>query len=109
MGNHAVGEAMSQMAENLITRRRDGEAALAMLDTICEPYRNTDAEFSYSIDPHAETALGVLLVEAFAPNGADDLERYMPMLDDTHPRHDAASDDWHREIYEPFIARYGFC
>lgn len=91
---------MGKMAEVLVSRRLPGESAIDLLDKICKPYANTDAEFesedpenlgcvhpdfdSYT-DPLPKAALGMLMLEAFALNGVADRERYEPMFDSDHP------------------------
>ena len=109
MGNHDAGVAMGRMAEALVQRRAPDESALSLLDTICEPYRNCDAEWetpthqpsdSYT-DP--EAPLGRLMVEAFAPQGLVDLTRYTNFRTD-----EDVCDAWWDEVYEPFKQRYEF-
>ena len=59
--------------------------------------------------PHPKAALGMLMVEAFAPNGLADLDRYRPMLEDVDPEAGEAADDaWWAEVCEPFRLRYEF-
>jgi hypothetical protein len=124
MGNHAVGHSMQRLAEEAM-RNRNGESAMDILDRICSPYRGTDAEFESedpdrpgyvhpeygdATDPHPKAALGMLMVEAFAPNGLSDLPRYAPMVDDSADAaaEETACDAWWAEVYDPFKARYGF-
>lgn len=124
MGNHAAGRAMEQAALEAVARRQPGESALGILDRICEPWRNCDAEFEstdpndpdcvhpefdQSIDPHPKAALGMLMLEAFAPNGLADLDRYRPMLDADDADEAVACDAWWAEVYTPFRQRYEFC
>lgn len=128
MGNHVAGRAIEQAAALLLANRKPGETALQLLDAACTGHRNTDAEFestnpndpdqvhpeyASSTDPHPKAALGMLMVEAFAPGGRAALSRYAPMLgsddpDDDGEAEDAAYDLWRAEVYEPFRARYGF-
>lgn len=125
MGNHTAGDAMGRAAQIAIAKREPGRTALTILDELCEPYRGCDAEFESSdptrpghvhpdfdswCDPHPGAGLGMLMVEAFAPNGLADLPRYAPMLDSDDPAaEEAACDAWFREIEEPFSKRYQFC
>ena len=131
MGNHAVGNAVGPQAEDALRARQPGETALSILDRICNRWRNTDAEwesfdpenpdcvhpeFDSFTDPHPKAALGMLMVEAFAPNGLADLPRYQYMIselreDDTYDESadDAATDAWWAEVYEPFKQRFNFC
>jgi hypothetical protein len=123
MGNHAAGKAMGMAAEEAVRTRKAGERALEMLDRICNPYRGADAEFEAEdpanpgsvhsefadyTDPHQKAALGMLMLEAFAPNGIADLARYSPMLN-TGPGEEKACDEWWAEVYEPFNKRFNFC
>lgn len=124
MGNHAVGKAMGLSAEMALRDRKAGETAIAMLDRICEPYRGYDAEFEAEdpndpgnvhpdigdyTDPHPKAALGMLMVEAFAPNGLDDLPRYQAMLNGEGVAEVEACDAWFAEVERPFSARYKLC
>ena len=123
MGDFAVGQAIERAAIEAVARRRPAESALAILDRICGPWRNRDAEFEstdpndpdcvhpefdQSTHPHPNAALGMLLIEAFAPNGMADLNRYRPMLDGEGEAEKEACDAWWDEIYIPFGERYGF-
>lgn len=126
MGNHSAGYAMDRAAR-LAVSNRGQRSALSILDDVCSPYRGCDAEFESqnpdepdevhplfdnSTDPHPQSPLGMLLVEAFAPNGLQDLGRYSPFLDDAARGTDAeeaAYDHWESEVYKPFRQRYGFC
>ena len=124
MGNHTVGRAVGLAAEQALLARRPGETALSILDRICTTYRGSDAEFE-SQDPnnpnrvhpdygdyrdaHEKAALGMLMIEAFAPNGVADLPRYAPMLIGGHPDEEAACEAWYNEVYEPFRNRFQFC
>jgi hypothetical protein len=119
MGNHAVGTAMGHAAQEAVRNRNSEETALAILDRICEPYRDSDAEFevdssdhefeSYT-EPHKNAALGMLMVEAFAPNGIADLPKYIQMNNkrSTQGERNDAYDHWSQEVYDPFKARYDF-
>lgn len=123
MGNHSVGKAVGPQADAVLLARMPGDTALAILDRLCNPWRNTDAEwestdpnhptqvhpeFDKLTDPHPKAALGLLMVEAFAPNGLTDLPRYEPMLDADNPNEEAACDAWWAEVYTPFKQRYNF-
>jgi hypothetical protein len=124
MGNHVAGRAVGHAAEIAIKARLQGETALALLDRVCKKYRGYDAEFeaedpnnpgtvhpdydSYT-DPHPNAALGMLMVEAFAPNGLTDLPKYAAMLNGEGDEEEAACDAWWQDVYEPFRKRYGFC
>jgi len=132
MGNHTVGEAMGRAAEAALRNRQPGETALDILDRICGPYRDTDAEFE-AVDPanpgwvhphyrkythpHRDAALGMLILEAFAPNGLADRERFAPMIgempegmgaEEGKALHAQAVDAWWDEVYDKFKQRYGF-
>jgi hypothetical protein len=124
MGNHAAGQAVGLAAEHALSVRLPGEGALAILDRVCLKYQGSDAEFesedpanpgashpdyySYT-DPHPKAALGMLMVEAFAPNGLADLPTYAAMLDDAGDEEEAAYEKWEAEVEEPFRRRYRFC
>jgi hypothetical protein len=133
MGNHTAGLAMGLMAKQMLDHRSQEQTALSILDSVCEPYRNCDAEFE-SQDPnqlshvhpefddytypHPKAALGMLMVEAFAPNGINDLPKYQGfsmsmLLESDQPydetKGDAAWEKWSEEILNPFRERYGFC
>jgi hypothetical protein len=124
MGNHTVGLVVGPQAELALKTRERGETALAILDRLCTPWRNTDAEwesadpanptqvnpeYGHLTDPHPKAALGMLMVEAFAPNGLADLARYAPMLDAEGQAEESACDAWWTEVYAPFNKRYDFC
>lgn len=108
MGNHAVGLAMGRLAEEMIDRRHPNESALDLLDKICGPYRNSDAEFE-SADPENPTQthpkydqytdpdgpIGRLIKEAFAPDFPD------PVDDDDW-------ESWFDGPYGEFRKRYEF-
>ncbi len=119
MGNHCAGKAMGLAAHLVLPRRRADDQALALLDAICGPFRGCDAEFEAEDlddpdaqhlefndyrDPHPNAALGMLMVEAFAPNGLLDLGRYAPALHGD----DDAYDRWADEVETPFRERYDF-
>ena len=123
MGNHQAGREIGKAAEAAVAVRKAGETALAILDRVCSRHRGCDAEFesedpnnpsnvhpdydSYT-DPHPGAALGMLLIEAFAPNGMADLPRYAPMLS-RGPEEEKACDAWWTEVYFKFRDRFGFC
>ncbi len=123
MGNHLVGQEIDRAAQRAVFARKAGESALDILDRICFPHSGSDAEFE-STDPndadrvhpefddcrhpHPHAALGMLMLEAFAPNGVSDLPRYAPMLEDCQEADDACA-AWWAEVREPFRKRYGFC
>lgn len=124
MGNHVAGQAVGLAAEAALKARQPGQTALTLLDVACLKYRGADAEFEAEdpanpgsvhpnfdnyTDPHPEAALGMLMVEAFAPNGLADLPRYAAMLDGAGDEESAACDAWWAEVYEPFCKRYQFC
>ncbi len=123
MGNHAVGNTVGPQAEVALRNRQPGETALDILDRLCEPWRGTDAEWESTdpsdpdsvhpefllwTDPHPKAALGLLMVEAFAPNGLADLGRYEAQFDADDPDEEAACEAWWEEVYEPFKRRYNF-
>ena len=93
MGNHQVGRAMAQSAE-MALEMRASQPALELLDKICEPYRDTDAEFDDSTEPNEP--LGKLMVEAFSPGVEFKFE------DEEH------ENEWYEKVYRPFRERYDF-
>lgn len=116
MGNLTAGFEMALAAEIGSKSRVPNGSALDLLDQICEPYRNFDAEFEYAnehfnylTDPHPHSALGMLMVEAFAPNGLNDLDRYSAMISSNSAESEVAKQNWNIEVYKPFNNRYGFC
>ncbi len=97
--------------------------ALAILDRVCMPHRGRDAEFEstcpdnptqvhpdfgYSTDPHPSASLGMLMIEAFAPNGAADLPKYEASVHGGDKAADDAHDLWEAEVEIPFRRRYKF-
>lgn len=128
MGNHVAGRAVGLAAEQALRARQPGETALDILDRVCETYRRTDAEFESMdpndpasihpefekyTDPHPKAALGMLMLEAFAPNGVADLGLYDAMMgsendNDEGEAEELAYDRWWDDVYEPFRKRYGF-
>ena len=122
---------MGLAAEFAVINRTSSQSAIDILDRVCEPWRNCDAEFEASdpnapyhirpdydryTDPHPKAALGMLMVEAFAPNGLEDLPRYQYMLPRTRDpkepydpdRDQATVDAWYRDVGDPFKSRYDF-
>jgi hypothetical protein len=127
MGNPAAGHAIGLSAEHALSVRQPGEDALAILDRVCQKYQGKDAEFesedpdrlghihpSYKnyTDPHPQAALGMLMVEAFAPNGLADLPSYVAMLEDADAESEsavvseAAYIKWNQEVETQFLSRY---
>ncbi|TBR77016.1 MAG: hypothetical protein EPN64_04655 [Burkholderiaceae bacterium] len=122
MGNHTAGNAMGKQAQALLSNRPQGMTAIELLDLICTPYRGCDAEFESEDpehrgfvhpefgdwrDPHPQAALGMLMLEAFAPNGVSDQPRYAAGFDERND--EAALDAWYAEVEVPFRQRYRFC
>jgi hypothetical protein len=125
MGNHTAGKAMGRAAELVIARRLPTDTAVSLLDIICGPYRGCDAEFEAEDParpgfthpschdfryPHKDMALGLLMLEAFAPNGIADLDRYRSAMDSADDNvSEQADEDWWNEVCDPFRNRYNFC
>ncbi|MDR0274103.1 MAG: hypothetical protein LBI48_01945 [Burkholderiaceae bacterium] len=117
MGTHAIAKSVGLGAEYALKNRKPGQTALEILDMLCAPWRGCDAEweaedpqrpgymhpefYDYT-DPHPKAALGMLMIEAFAPNGLADLPKYRTGTDE-------AEAAWWAEVYEPFKQRYDFC
>ncbi len=124
MGNNTAGQSMAAAAEEAVRSRpqRSDVTALALLDKICEPYRGSDPNFA-AVDPkrpgrthpdfpdyrrpHRGAALGMLMLEAFAPNGLADFKKYQ-LRADFSERDEMAADAWWDDVGKPFRARYDF-
>jgi hypothetical protein len=89
---------------------------LDLLDEICNPYRGCDAEFEaedtqrpghihpdYTFYTDPEGPLGRLMVEAFAPNGINDLLLCLPR------NSDGENEYFTKHVYNEFHKRYKFC
>lgn len=106
----------------LTARAAPGGDALGWLDGVCQRYKGAPADFSVvGCDrmlprpanepvwrdyrhPHPKALLGHLMVEAFAPQGAKALPRYLPLLSG-----DAQAEAlWASEVLQPFMTRYAF-
>lgn len=137
MGNHAAGDLISNFAELLAAQRKPEDTALDILDRAVARAKASseftpDAEFEAGhptkpgivhpvicqwTDPHPLAPLGMLMVEAFAPNGLRDLPKYWWMmgvpvdgdLPDAEQLNEAATELWWKEVKEPFRQRYGLC
>ena len=136
MGNHQAGDLIANFAEMFAAQRKPNESALDILDRAVERAKacsgfSPDAEFEAShpkkpgivhsvighwTDPHPLAPLGMLMVEAFAPNGLRDLPKYwwvMGVPEDEYPDagqlNDEATERWWQEVKEPFRKRYGLC
>jgi hypothetical protein len=119
MGNNRLGATMASVTEAMVGRRREGETALELLDAAADAagIRDMDADFDGQDD--AEEPLGRLLFEAFAPNGTDDIPRYLELMyaiDDGDveegPALDAAQKEFdalQEAVYDGFRKRYGLC
>jgi len=129
MGNHDLGRSIGREAQICFERRQAGERAIDILDRICKG-RGGDAEFEAEdpqnpgyqhpdygnyTDPDPKAGLGMLMVEAFAPNGLKDLPKYDGVLgvplnatSEQQKAADHSSDLWWAEVYRPFKERYGF-
>lgn len=122
MGNHAVGLAIGLAAQEAVRCRNSDESALDILDRICSQYAGCDAEFESQNpdkkdevhpdffdfrDPHPKAALGMLMLEAFSPNGVADIVKYEPMLTGEEGE-EAACDLWWEQVRNKFRDRYDF-
>ena len=133
MGNHAAGRLVVLHVERALAARTADQSALDVLDLAVSraktengfgsdvEFESTDPDHPEQVhpdytderDPHPSAKLGMLLLEAFAPNGVADAERYRPMIEGTPPGGDeaaeeAAYDAWSEEVGQPFDDRYGF-
>lgn len=135
MGNHTAGVLIATFAQAYGARRKPAETALEILDQAIaqaklasgfspdvefEATHPTDMGVTHPIigrwdDPHPLAPLGMLMVEAFAPNGLRDLPRYWFAngVQEDYPDGDRlaeeATDAWWLEVREPFRKRYGLC
>lgn len=136
MGNHTAGDLIANFAELESAQRKPTETALEILDCAVKRAKassgfSPDVEFEAShptkpgtvhpvigfwTDPHPLAPLGMLMVEAFAPNGLRDLPKYWWALgvpDDEFPDADkmneASYDLWYEQVKKPFRERYGLC
>lgn len=138
MGNHTAGALINSFAVQFAKNRHPNEPAIDILDKAVReakaiPGFSTDAEFEavdpYDkrlchpvmgnwTDPHPAAVLGLLMVEAFAPNGLRDLHRYSAALgtptrwrgnEEAERLANEADDLWWKEVYHPFKERYGLC
>lgn len=89
MGNHYAGRAIGRAARAAL-KNRNGKSAIQILDEICGPWRNCDAEFE-SDDPnnpdfvHPEYddytdpngPIGKLAIEAFGDKGRDYFSEFL--------------------------------
>lgn len=123
MGDHYSGTAIGQAAMEAERNRKD-ETALDILDRICSRYRGSDAEFEAEdpskpghVDPVCDdyrnphpdqpvAALGRLIIEAFSPNGLDDLPRHQTAYENDD---EDGVDAYWDEVLIPFQNRYNFC
>lgn len=112
MGDPELGRAIAQAADAARRDRQPGERAIQILDRICQPHERSAPDFravdpdhpdrphpkltSYC-DPHPDAALGMLIVEAFAPT-------CMPTLAD----HQRSPDSHWRGVVRKFYVRYKF-
>ncbi|MBK1666546.1 hypothetical protein CKO28_00630 [Rhodovibrio sodomensis] len=122
MGNHHAGRAMGREAQILYERRQPGERAIDLLDRVCEPWRNCDAEFEAEdpntptmvhpeyqdyTAPHPACGLGMLILEAFASDRTAEFQRlYTEDLDPAES--DALSERHYEEVVSQFKKRYDF-
>lgn len=134
MGNHTAGRLIADYAAMLVQTRGPDQSALDVLDAAvakakANPGFSPDAEFEsqdpndptsthpefiMDTDPHPSSPLGMLMLEAFAPNGTADVERYRPMLEGTpdgeeDEAEETACERFWEEVKDPFRARYGLC
>lgn len=117
MVNQQTGRVIAFAAAAAI-QARGADTALDILDRICDGHEgrevefeteNPDDPFANFTDPHPEAPLGMLLLEAFAPEGVAARDRYAPMMGQgDEDATQAATDAWFSEVYEPFCERYGF-
>lgn len=133
MGNHSLGHQIGTAVQIAYERRLPNETAISILDRFCKD-RGGDAEWEaedpnrpgrthpkigHYTDPDPDAGLGMLMVEAFAPNGIADLPKYFGVLGykpnadpEENKKLERASEDsadlWWDEVYGPFKKRYRF-
>lgn len=115
MGDHRIGQAMGNAADLWWHGRRTSPdpsqyEALDVLDVICKPYRNRDAEFE-AVDPNNPTSIHPLYDFYTDPDGP--LGRLIAIAFAAKPEElwigDDTSSPWMEGPYTKFIKRYGFC
>lgn len=129
MGNHTAGELANTNVLIALANRKADEPALSVLDRAMEKTKaasgfSPDAEFEAADPnnpghvhpdfhdyryPHEKNPMGLLLVEAFAPNGLADLDRYINPDDLDDDQEEELTDRIWDEIITPFSDRYGLC
>lgn len=133
MGNHDLGRQIGTAVQVAYERRKPDEKAIDILDRFCkgrggdaeweaeDPNRpgHTHPEYDKYTDPLPKAGLGMLMIEAFAPNGLADLPKYegvtgyLPTGDkekdaELEARAETSCDLWYEEVCKPFNARYKF-
>ena len=114
MGNHSAGRAMGKTTA-LLLKSSDRLPALDILDVVCEPYRQCDAEFEAEdperpgrihpdytryTDPHGP--MGMLILEVWGEDG----EEYMESVEGVD--YQVPSEAWYEGPYQKFRDRYDF-
>ena len=120
MGNNRLGATFAKIAETMVARRREGETALEILDAAAGAAEIRGMDMDFDDQDRPSEPLGLLLFEAFAPNGVQDAERYASLeesIDDDEleygsPEHEAAQtefDAMHEAVHGAFRKRYELC
>ena len=120
MGNNRLGATFAKIAETMVARRREGETAMEILDAAAEAAEIRGMDMDFDGQDGSDEPLGLLLFEAFAPNGVADAKRYEKLsqsIDDGEleygsTEHDAAQDEFdamHEAVHGAFRQRYELC
>lgn len=117
MGSHDAGLAMGRMAEVLVAKRTS-ETSMQLLDQICGPYRNCDAEFAaedpkrpghvhpeYDNYTYPQGPLGRLIAEAF---GMPSFDYTAGWKSDDLEEQEEACERWFNGPHAAFKKHYDF-
>ena len=95
MGNHEAGRTMVATATALWNvREQTNQSPQDILDIVCSPWSNCDAEFDDEINP--DRPFGQIIKAAFAPNL------------DYDPDQDEDGELWYDKVWTPFRTTYQF-
>ena len=123
MGNHSAGKAMGIAAAAVFKAQPQADTvfeqsfALAILDTICEPWRGCDAEFEaedpkrpgqmhpqYISHTDFQAPLGKLIAAAFSPG-----RKWALVNPPSQTEEDPSREEWYKGPYKQFHDRYDLC
>ena len=120
MGNNRLGATFARIAETMVDRRREGETALEILDAAAEAAEIRGMDMDFDDQNRPDQPLGLLMFEAFAPNGVKDAERYASLeesIDDGDLEPGSAEleaaqtefDSLYQAVHGSFRKRYRLC